>query len=341
MKQMKAFLLCAGEGLRFRPHTKILPKVLLPFLNIPLAGYNLFLLKYLNVQSVVANTYGNKSNLLKKSLENLTKKLEMNLNISYEKQLLGNAGGLKKAQSFLTPNPPLSFLNGSPYFYYLNGDSMIFPPSKKKLDHFYSAHRNHKALVTFLCQPAPFVCKKKIPAWDRIHSFSQTKGFLKTSSGLFDFCGLALVSHQIFKYLNQTTLPNKKYLLFEFLENLCPKELIGVYSVKDLHTLNMNQLSSYLEGTSKALNWLLNKKNPQSKYLKKILNFFSPHHQVLDKKSHQIFLGQKIKGIKNVKIQDFAVLGDYCVLKKPVQITRSVLNQHYLLNKNSKEELLL
>ena len=54
----KAFLLCAGRGTRFEPHSCVLPKVLIPFLNVPLVAYNLCMLKLLGVGQVIANVHG-------------------------------------------------------------------------------------------------------------------------------------------------------------------------------------------------------------------------------------------------------------------------------------------
>ena len=65
---LKAFLLCAGVGERFYPYTETLPKVLFPFLNVPLVSYNLFLLKTLKVHQCIVNTHRH-SELITRSLK--------------------------------------------------------------------------------------------------------------------------------------------------------------------------------------------------------------------------------------------------------------------------------
>ena len=54
---MKAILLCAGKGVRFRPVTDSLPKPLLPFLNVPLARAHLRRLQQAGVGEVAVNLH--------------------------------------------------------------------------------------------------------------------------------------------------------------------------------------------------------------------------------------------------------------------------------------------
>ena len=97
---LSAFLLCAGKGTRFAPHTQILPKALLPFLNLPLVSYNLYLLKTLGVRKVAVNTHLHPDILVPK----LTQQAEItgikNLTFNHEEKLLGSAGGLYQFKSF-------------------------------------------------------------------------------------------------------------------------------------------------------------------------------------------------------------------------------------------------
>ena len=90
---LKGFLLCAGQGTRFYPHTYTLPKSLLPFLNIPLASYNLYLLKTLGVLDCAVNIHTHER-ILKEELKKRAEEIEWSSPVfSYEEQLLGSAGG--------------------------------------------------------------------------------------------------------------------------------------------------------------------------------------------------------------------------------------------------------
>ncbi|MEW6775346.1 MAG: NDP-sugar synthase [Bdellovibrionota bacterium] len=54
---MKALVLAAGEGVRLRPLTNVLPKALVPVLNVPLAEYGLFALEEAGCGEIVMNAF--------------------------------------------------------------------------------------------------------------------------------------------------------------------------------------------------------------------------------------------------------------------------------------------
>lgn len=122
---MKAFLLAAGRGLRFRPVTEWIPKPLLPFLNVPLARAHLERLKNAGVTEAGVN------------LHHLGHQIEQNLAegaanlpklLFYEEpEILGTAGALRNAAAFLEDGD----------FVVVNSDAAIEPDFGQLL----SAHR--------------------------------------------------------------------------------------------------------------------------------------------------------------------------------------------------------
>ena len=324
---MKAFLLCAGEGTRFKPHTDTLPKVILPFLNVPLVAYNAFLLKQLGVQSFAANVYGKNASLLSDTLQNIADSLNMSLHISYENQLLGSAGGLKKVEQFLSANDE--------DFYYLNGDSMMWLPQASVLQSFYKKHKANQALVSFLCIPSD-------PKSDVL--FANSKGAIHSfhsvySNNLFTyhFCGLALISCKIFQHISFSA----KHLFYDVLEKLCQTGKIFVHSVTGLNSLDMNRLSSYLEGTDKVLKTLVLSLREQPIFLQEILNIFSPKWNVIQLEKGIIFCGKNVQGLSKLKVTDFAVLGESSRIMSSCHISRAVLNKNYVLNCSVSNDLLI
>jgi NDP-sugar pyrophosphorylase family protein len=96
---MKAILLCAGKGVRFRPVTDIVPKPLLPFLNVPLARAHLRRLHEAGVREVAVNLHHLADQVqgdLSQKAANLPK-----LAFFHEPEILGTAGALRNAASFL------------------------------------------------------------------------------------------------------------------------------------------------------------------------------------------------------------------------------------------------
>ncbi len=365
---LKAFLLCAGKGSRFRPHTHVLPKALIPFLNIPLCAYNLYLLKTLGVRKVTANAHI-QPDLLKKELTLLARQGGLDQpSFSFEQQLLGSAGGLLKVRDFFVREK---------HFFYLNGDSFIWPEREESLSDFYSAHIESGAMVSFLVRPAP---DEKTNTWlkplvrpapdektntltkgfiyaenETVCSFSQApKG--NTRARPYEFSGLALFSQQIFKEIKPTAFHIFKDVLGLLIAE-SPASFKGelrVHSVPNLKFLDMNQLSTYLQGTKVVLSFL--KEHRGNGFLQNILNLWTPlwrqfegdnwfSAELVEKPPPHpqdiLFCGPKVRGLKNLSVKGFAVLGEGAVITEPLCMEQSVLSQGVHLNQDLQNSLKL
>jgi mannose-1-phosphate guanylyltransferase len=97
---VKAFLLAAGRGVRFRPVTSVIPKPLLPFLNIPLARAHLQRLKDAGVAEAGVNLH-HLGHQIEQHLSERGSELP-ELSFFPEQELLGTAGALANASAFLS-----------------------------------------------------------------------------------------------------------------------------------------------------------------------------------------------------------------------------------------------
>ncbi len=347
---LKAFLLCAGKGTRFYPHTKVLPKSLLPVLSIPLISYNLYLLKILGVKQAVVNIHAH-PRLLKEKLPELfgTAGLEEPL-FSHEQKLLGSAGGLLKLKDFFKTEE---------HFFYLNGDSFILPEKGGlSLKGFYSSHVESGALGSFLVRPVQQDVmettkeKKKgliyaDPSTGRIHSFINRGKNQEGGGGCgYDFTGLAIFSRRIFREIK----PSSVHIFKDVLESDLLKPHLRVHSLSDLNLLDMNQLSSYLKGIGRLLCLL----RAEDLFLQNILNCFSPGWDLFQGENYFsasevkrppegskdiLFCGAKVKGLDKLLVKNFAVLGDFAVLSDSLCMDRAVLGEKADLSFSLKNQL--
>jgi mannose-1-phosphate guanylyltransferase len=112
---MRAFLLAAGRGIRFRPVTERTPKPLFPYLNVPLARAHLERLRRFGIGEAAVN------------LHHLGQKIEQHLidraselpklRFFPEPEILGTAGALRNAADFLSEGD----------FLVVNSDAAIEP----------------------------------------------------------------------------------------------------------------------------------------------------------------------------------------------------------------------
>jgi NDP-sugar pyrophosphorylase family protein len=95
---MKAMLLAAGFGTRLRPLTNHLPKPLIPVNRVPLIFYNLALLKRHGIREVVINLH-HFGHQIKEALGS-GRRFGLKFQYSFEKEIRGTGGGIKKAARF-------------------------------------------------------------------------------------------------------------------------------------------------------------------------------------------------------------------------------------------------
>ena len=344
ISSLKAFVLCAGYATRFYPHTQVLSKPLIPFLNVPLVFYNLYLLKSLGVRNWLANTRAEQSSLRDKLLKLSDLAGMMRPEFSVEKKLLGSAGGLWQVRSFFEKEK---------YFYYLNGDSFIWPMEENVLLDFYEAHVSSGALASFLSIPSQ---NQQGVLWaddkNQIHSF--LKRPQNSSVKVYDFCGLALLSRPVLDELKQSD----HHIFKDVLENLCLKKNLRVHVCTNIKMLDMNKLSSYLQGVQRALASLISA-HSSSGYLKQVLDHFSPDwcqysgegyisaaelpallKEKLNKKNY-LFCGPEVKGLENLSVKNFSVLGEGSIIEKPVTIDSSVLAERAKVKHDLSYELVV
>lgn len=133
----RAMVLAAGLGTRLRPLTNAIPKPLVPIANRPLLEYTFALLAGAGVFEAIVNTH-HLPEILEEGLRNLDAS-GLALHFSRERSLLGTAGGLKKAESFLDAGT----------FLLLNGDFLVDLDLRQVLDF----HHQQGAAATMVLVP--------------------------------------------------------------------------------------------------------------------------------------------------------------------------------------------
>ncbi len=133
---MRAILLCAGKGTRFRPVTDRIPKPLLPFLNVPMAVQHLRRLEESGVDQVAVNLHHLPEQIERMLREQTPRAPE--LAFFLEPRILGTAGALRNAASFL----------GGGDFLVVNSDAAIAPDFVRLLARHRESGRAATLLVT-------------------------------------------------------------------------------------------------------------------------------------------------------------------------------------------------
>jgi NDP-sugar pyrophosphorylase family protein len=174
-------ILAAGYGTRLRPVTFALPKPMVPLCNRPLIAWIIGHFLAAGVREFVVNLHH-----LPEAIESdLPPRFpEARFEFSYEPEILGTGGAVRKVR-------PL--LENEPQFFLANGDTLQFAP----LDALLAARREHDAVAA--------LALRHPPANDRFTPVyvdgGRITGFGKGTGEPLMFSGTHCLSSRVFDYL--------------------------------------------------------------------------------------------------------------------------------------------
>ena len=129
---MKAMILAGGLSTRLYPLTKLVPKPLVPVAGVPNAAHLLRFLKVYGFDEIAINVHYLADDIVATLGDG--SQFGVKLHYSYEPELLGSAGGVKKIESFFDDEP----------FLVIGCDEV----TDMRLDRVLEFHREHKAIAT-------------------------------------------------------------------------------------------------------------------------------------------------------------------------------------------------
>ena len=226
---MKAFILAAGKGTRLRPFTDALPKPLIPVLNRPVMANIMSLCKDHGFTDFMANlcykgeqieqTFGDGSSC------------GVDLQYSWEEQLLGTAGGVRRQADFLKDST----------FLIVSGDVV----TDIDLSQMLAFHRSRGALVTMAVKEVDDPSRFGIVVTEetgRILSFQEKPSPGKEESRLAN-TGIYILEPEVFNYIPAGEV-------FDFGHDLFPKLLAieaPMYAMRtDAYWSDVGTLPQYL-----------------------------------------------------------------------------------------------
>ncbi len=272
---MKAFLLCAGLGTRFKPQTDVMAKTALPFFDLPVMAYSMFYLQELGIKSFVVNTH-HLPNTVEKACELIKQKVLISTNqkTSFDFQfsnespvILDSAGGLKKASALLGNSNPIVMINS---------DVVFLLPHENGLAPLIEFHKKSGAFATLLTTPHADAGVKMGGIWFDKNTKQITRlGGTHTDPGAEHFAGVFVLSPEVL-----AELPNHTNPAHIFKDCLTPalakNKKILAYSEPQMLWLDMTSEKDYIASTDLAFQALQNKNSPYHQPLLKILKFYHP-----------------------------------------------------------------
>lgn len=261
---MNLMLLCAGEGTRLQPHTRILPKPAIPFLTVPMAAYGIEWARELSPHRLIVNTFH-----LPEKIHALFHEINHGIGdvrFSDEQPLLmGPGGGVMKARTHLEGDD----------FVVMNGDEILLPRTPGRLAEAWENHKRTRALATLLVMDHPGVGTQFGGVWtdDAGNVLGFGKNPLPGSTRGRHYIGALILSNRIFDFL-ATDRPSN--ILYDALTvALARGERVRTSDVEGWWRETGNE-KDYLEATHSALEVLTGKEGPEKRFLNQVLHRHSP-----------------------------------------------------------------
>jgi len=184
---MKVMILAAGLGTRLHPLTETCPKPLAPLMLQPLLGHLLAQLREIRVSEVVINLHHHAEQLRQWIGDGRQWGFER-VYLSYEPEILGTAGAIKKAEAVLRDAP----------FCLINADVL----ADVDLAAVWRWHQQRQAVVTMVLRPDPETQRYGPVVMDgeqRVRHINGRPASMSHVEGeMLMFTGLQVISPQIF-----------------------------------------------------------------------------------------------------------------------------------------------
>jgi mannose-1-phosphate guanylyltransferase len=317
--KMKAMILAAGLGTRLRPITEKFAKPAVPFLNIPLLYYPLYLMEQTGcVDGLVLNTHH-----LPEQIEGLAARLpdfQFNFDIAFSNEMgtpLGSGGGIWKAR-------PL--LEGAGNFLVANGDEVILPQDPTIMKSFVEKHEKSGALCTILVMKHPLVGTQFGGVWadsqGRVLGFGKDASKFAAGTTGYHYIGILLLNDRIFKYLPE----GESNIFYDVMvKAIAAGEKVEVHA-GSFTWFETGNPTDFLKATEEALSLLASGKGEDASALKKISQrFWKNDSRFIEKAGTRMVVAKSAKVSINAKLGGFVVIGENASVGKAAQIDDAVL----------------
>lgn len=309
--------MAAGLGTRLRPLTYSLPKPLIPIVNVPSIGHLMNNLKKYNIKEVVINLHYFPE-LITSFLED-GKKWKIKIHYSYEKKLMGTAGGVKLKERFFKDT-----------FMVLSADG-ISDINLKKVIKF---HKKKKAIATVVLKPVDIKLEYGIVEINqdyKIVNFYEKPSLSQIFTTNLVNTGIYVFEPEIFKYI-----PKGKF--YDFGSQLLPKLVklsLPIYGyITTEYWCDVGNLSEYRKAQHDCLEGKIKIKIPAKEIAPRI---WVGKNTVIPK-STTLFppclIGDNVKIGNNCVIDKYTIIGNNCNIGNNVKIYDSILWDNVIVKSN-------
>jgi len=305
---MRAMIMAAGIGTRLRPVTDLLPKPMAPIANRPALYHILHLLKRHGIREVVINLH-HLPELIKDYLGDGSL-LGMDINYSFERELLGTAGGVKNNEAFLKGDT----------FLVISGDAL----TDVDLTGLVAAHRRYGSIATMSVKEVADPSLYGVVVADdedRVIGFQEKPSIEEARSRLCN-CGMYVFEPEILSYIPEGQFDDFGKRLFPDLL----KAGVPFYAhTIDEYWSDVGNLGELIRGNGDALAGRVEVEVPGTEVRSGVWVEEGSDLPESVRVEPPVLVGRDCRIGEDVVIQGPSVVGDGSELGKGAQIARALL----------------
>lgn len=314
---MKAMVLAAGVGSRLDPLTSQLPKPLVPVANRPVMEHLIRLLAFNGFENIISNLHYLPEKI--SSYFGDGSKFGVNLNYRLEKELSGDAGGVRACKDFF----------GQDSFMVIMGDLL----TDAALSHIYAEHKRRGALATIAVKKVADVSQFGVVLRDNEGFITGFQEKPRPEEALSNCAstGIYILEPSIFDYMPKEGSYGFGRQLFPSLVEMGLPVLsvdIGSYW-SDVGTIQQYRQSNFdaLEGTLQLADCL-----PKHE-----LGYLSRTSQIAGGVSVEgsLMLGENSSIESGVKIRGKVIIGDNCRIESDAYLEDTIVWSNSIVESNA------
>ena len=281
---MKAMILAAGLGTRLRPLTNVVTKPMVQMTNRPCIEYTVRLLAKYGVTDIVVNLHY-LPEVIKQHFDDGSF-YGVNISYSYEKELLGTAGGFKRVQGFFGDESALI----------ISGDAL----TDINLERFFAFHKENGGIATLgikrVADPSQYGVI--VREGDRIIRFQEKPKVEEAISNLAN-TGIYLFEPEIFEHIPANTFYDFGKQVFP--ELLAKDEKMYGYPMEE-YWCDVGDLDVYREAHYDMLTGLVKVELPGKRF------------------EGNVWLGERVTVHPETEIVGPVLIGNDCIVEKGARI---------------------
>lgn len=316
---MKALIMAAGYGTRLEPLTLAVPKPMVPIVNLPTMQHNIELLKRFGFREIVANIH-----YYPEQIENYFGdgyNMGIHLSYSYEENLLGTAGGVRRMA--------VEIADVKETFLVLSSDAL----TDINLKRLISYHKDKKALITVALAKVPDVSQFGVVIQDKdgkIVGFQEKPKPQDAKSDMAN-AGIYVIEPEVLKMIPEGFYDFGKQLFPKLVED---KSALYGYPMVEYWN-DVGGLEKYIQSSYDAMKGLVQIRVPGRKVSRSTWIGARGKTDSSARFEGSVVIGDRCKIGKNVYIKD-SVIGDKCVMEDGAVITGSVLWSDTIVEKEAQ-----